>query len=162
MSGRGGAGNIIQAREQTKRVAEDVEAAIPTATSPVSDPPHNNNSSSAAAYAHTGRGGAGNWYQPAELAKTGTFTSSSDVAPQQHNDGANSVAGQGVPMGKAGRGGAGNFVWGGGEEEKEREEEERRRRERVSAMVEKDVEAGLAKPGAVVYSSSHKKEAVKE
>lgn len=58
-----------------------------------------------------------------------------------------------MPVGKAGRGGAGNFVWGSTTtgNSKEEEEEEKARRERlVSEKVERDVEAGLARPGAVL------------
>ncbi|ORY12547.1 hypothetical protein BCR34DRAFT_651039 [Clohesyomyces aquaticus] len=154
--GRGGAGNIVteaQVQAQTKRVAEDLEAqrsltssAAPPATSATSNPQD---------YAHSGRGGAGNWYQPSELAAHGSFVSPDDstslpttdrpaVSTPWHPET------QEMPVARAGRGGAGNFVWKG-EEEKERErrvEEERRRG--VEERVERVVEEGLAKPGAVV------------
>lgn len=55
-----------------------------------------------------------------------------------------------MPIARAGRGGAGNFVWKDEEEERRGREEEARRGEKVSEGVERDVEAGLAKPGAAV------------
>ena len=51
-----------------------------------------------------------------------------------------------MPVARAGRGGAGNFVWGNAEDEKDKAEHEEKRKEQVSEDVEKDVEAGLAKP----------------
>lgn len=55
-----------------------------------------------------------------------------------------------MPVARAGRGGAGNFVWKDPEEEKKTAEEVQRRKEELSEGVEKDVEAGLAKPGAAL------------
>lgn len=60
---------------------------------------------------------------------------------------------QQLPLAKAGRGGAGNFVWESREEEMRKEEEERRVRE-VGERVERDVEAGLAKPAGVVLGGA--------
>jgi hypothetical protein len=51
-----------------------------------------------------------------------------------------------MPVARAGRGGAGNFVWKDEEEEKRTREKEATLSEKVSESVEKDVEAGLAKP----------------
>ena len=108
-------------------------------------------------YAHMGRGGAGNWYQPAELEKEGVFSQPADataiptaVKPQistpWHPEG------QEMPVARAGRGGAGNFVWRSEEQGKKGQSEEKRVREEVSQGVERDVEAGLAKPGAALLS----------
>lgn len=98
-----------------------------------------------------GRGGAGNWYQPTELQKEGTFTTPSDataiptgskpqVSTPWHPEN------QELPVARSGRGGAGNFVWKSEEKDRKEREEEERRREVVSQSVERDVEAGLAKP----------------
>ncbi|KAJ4304710.1 hypothetical protein N0V90_000237 [Kalmusia sp. IMI 367209] len=191
MPGRGGAGNIIQAQEQSKRAVEvskhsllyllqgcdrdmtfrmrqshiallylipsnhshpeqDVEAAHTLST-----PANPTTTNPSQPYAHTGRGGAGNWYAPSQLEKEGTFTTPSDatalpttskpqVSKPWHPEG------QQMPVARAGRGGAGNFVWGDGEEEKRKREAEVRKEEEVSEGVERDVEAGLAKPGPAV------------
>jgi hypothetical protein len=104
-----------------------------------------------------GRGGAGNWYQPTELQKEGTFTQATDatavpttskpqISTPWHPEN------QEMPVARSGRGGAGNFVWKSDEQikkEKEgRELDELKKRETVSQEVERNVEAVLAKPGA--------------
>ncbi|KAF2637205.1 hypothetical protein P280DRAFT_472382 [Massarina eburnea CBS 473.64] len=153
MTGRGGAGNILRAREQSKTTAEDIETnrspasseAPPATSSPL---PTNSNQE----YAHTGRGGAGNWYQPSELSKTGTFSSPSDTTTLPTADKPQISTpwhpeNQEMPLAKAGRGGAGNFIWGSGEgEEEKKKEDEKKVKEEVGKKVEMDVEAGLAKP----------------
>ncbi|KAK7183205.1 hypothetical protein DPSP01_011419 [Paraphaeosphaeria sporulosa] len=157
MSGRGGAGNIMRAQEQSKKSVEDVEAQrTPTTASP--PPTSSASSTNAQAYAHTGRGGAGNWYEPSKLAKDGTFSSPSSAdatAPPTNNARPNVSTpwhpeGQEMPVGRAGRGGAGNFVWKDEDEEERRRVEEERKRGEVSQSVERDVEAGLAKPPGVL------------
>jgi hypothetical protein len=102
-----------------------------------------------------GRGGAGNWYQPSELEKEGKFSEQSDstaapvsskplISTPWHPDS------QQMPIARAGRGGAGNFVWKDEERDRRMAEEEDRKRQEVGGKVERDVEAGLAKPGAAV------------
>lgn len=103
-----------------------------------------------------GRGGAGNWYQPSELEKEGTFTQPSDataiptsskpqISTPWHPEG------QQLPVARSGRGGAGNFVWNSEEQARREREEEERKRALVREGVERDVELGLAKPpGAVL------------
>ncbi|KAF2114498.1 hypothetical protein BDV96DRAFT_99161 [Lophiotrema nucula] len=154
--GRGGAGNIgreEQIKEQNKKLAEDVEAQRSLASSAA---PPATSSSQVPDYAHSGRGGAGNWYEPKNLQATGTFSHPSDstaiptsskphVSTPWHPDN------QELPVARAGRGGAGNFVWKDEEKERQREEEELRKRQQLNEKVEKDVEAGLPKPpGAVL------------
>ncbi|CAO2653203.1 Nn.00g026140.m01.CDS01 [Neocucurbitaria sp. VM-36] len=148
MYGRGGAGNINAAKETSKRAAEDIEAnRTPTSTTAPPTQP----SSASQEYSHMGRGGAGNWYQPSELQKEGTFTQPSDstaipttskpqISTPWHPEG------QEMPVARSGRGGAGNFVWKSEEQAKKEREDEERRREVVREGVERDVEAGLAKP----------------
>jgi hypothetical protein len=102
--GRGGAGNILQATLDSARATADLEAANahapassitspddvslgshPSSSSKEADSNSNSNGNSNSGrltdgqeqYAHMGRGGAGNWYSPRELSKTGEFTSSS-------------------------------------------------------------------------------------
>jgi hypothetical protein len=104
-----------------------------------------------------GRGGSGNWYQPSELQKEGTFTQSADstaiptssmpqISTPWHPEG------QELPVARSGRGGAGNFVWKSDEqvrkEREGRELDELKKKETVSQEVERDVEAVLARPGA--------------
>lgn len=103
-----------------------------------------------------GRGGAGNWYEPKELHKDGTFTQPSDataiptsskpqISTPWHPEG------QEMPVARSGRGGAGNFVWKSEEqarrEREGRELDELKKKEAVSQEVERDVEAVLARPG---------------
>jgi hypothetical protein len=106
-----------------------------------------------------GRGGAGNWFQPKELQKDGTFTQPTDstaipttstpqISTPWHPEG------QELPVARSGRGGAGNFVWRSEEEirrEKEgRELDELKKREVVRESVERGVDEGLARPGKAV------------
>lgn len=135
---------------------QDVEAqhtSAPSAAAPTTS------SAASQAYAHTGRGGAGNWYQPSQLAKEGTFSSPSDstalptankpnVSAPWHPDS------QQMPVARAGRGGAGNFIWKDPEEEKLKAEEQEKKKEDVSVEVEREVEAGLAKPGAALLGNA--------
>jgi hypothetical protein len=105
-----------------------------------------------------GRGGAGNWYQPTELQKEGTFTQPTDstaiptsskpqISTPWHPDN------QELPIARSGRGGAGNFVWKSDaqirQENEGRELDELKKKESVSQEVERNVEAVLARPGAV-------------
>ena len=133
------------------------------ANPPPSDP---NPSSSTAStsqqpqdYAHTGRGGAGNWYQPTALAQSGTFTSATDATaiptsskPQVSKPWHPET--QELPVARAGRGGAGNFVWKDEEKERVRKEEEERRKEEVSEGVQRGVEEELKRPGQVRLGSA--------
>jgi GTPase involved in cell partitioning and DNA repair len=98
-----------------------------------------------------GRGGAGNWYQPTELQKDGTFIQPADstaiptsstpqVSTPWHPEG------QELPIARSGRGGAGNFVWKSEEESKKAREAEEATKEELRVEAERSVEAGLAKP----------------
>jgi hypothetical protein len=104
-----------------------------------------------------GRGGAGNWYQPTELQKEGSFTQGTDstaiptsskpqISTPWHPEG------QEMPVARSGRGGAGNFVWKSDEqvrkERQGRELDELKKKESVSQEVERNVEAVLTRPGA--------------
>lgn len=55
-----------------------------------------------------------------------------------------------LPIGRAGRGGAGNFVWKEEEDGRVREEREKERERAVAERVVEDVEKGLARPGRAV------------
>lgn len=130
--------------------SKDIEANRTSATTaPSTRPAQPANASQD--YAHMGRGGAGNWYQPTELQKEGTFTQPGDstaiptsskpqVSTPWHPEG------QELPVARSGRGGAGNFVWKSEEQAKKEAEDEERKKEVVREGIERDVEAGLAKP----------------
>ncbi|KAK7521251.1 uncharacterized protein IWZ02DRAFT_282640 [Phyllosticta citriasiana] len=97
--GRGGAGNIEAQEEQSKKVAEDIASQHRRASRTGSIVPIRTTVSPPPPYAHTGRGGAGNTYSPAELAQTGTFQS---TATTENNDVAGaSVVPAGTPASTA-------------------------------------------------------------
>ncbi|EOD47066.1 hypothetical protein UCRNP2_6202 [Neofusicoccum parvum UCRNP2] len=181
MWGRGGAGNIQQgaqlAEASKQRAAEDPESANPPGGA---SPPPGPATSQPQEYAHMGRGGAGNFYSPAELASTGRFDSSGTAttttaepppqplenldsssgwwntatgpAPAAKGDAQQQQEQIETPIARTGRGGAGNFVWGGGSErraEQIRKEwgELREAQRNVAEKVEEDVEKALPKPG---------------
>lgn len=169
--GRGGAGNILQAKEDSKKFStvrephhdritkalfssannhQDIEANHPSTSTYSST--LSQSSQPLSEYVHTGRGGAGNWYQPAELSKEGTFTQQTDstaiptsskpqISTPWHPEG------QELPVARSGRGGAGNFVWKSEEQVKKEREGRELEEMRVRKDVEKDVEAALAMPG---------------
>ncbi|KAF2139602.1 uncharacterized protein K452DRAFT_62745 [Aplosporella prunicola CBS 121167] len=172
--GRGGAGNIGMGEEASRRAAEDTEAANPVVVSPTATSP--TTTSTPQEYAHMGRGGAGNYYSPATLAQTGATTDttahstptaepplkdlSSSTSPNISSSGTTtttpptsaSASRPETPLARTGRGGAGNFVWGGGSERsaervRAQHEERKRREEEVRASVQADVERGLPRPG---------------
>ncbi|EON63453.1 hypothetical protein W97_02681 [Coniosporium apollinis CBS 100218] len=96
--GRGGAGNIMtdaQIEEENRRISADLEAqqsAAETFAAPTHRPSYPTTTTPTASqsqqYALSGRGGAGNWYSPADLASRGTFvstttaTSSNSLVPE--------------------------------------------------------------------------------
>ncbi|KAF2125830.1 hypothetical protein P153DRAFT_425617 [Dothidotthia symphoricarpi CBS 119687] len=157
--GRGGAGNFYKAQEESKKAAEDLEE---NRTQPTTSTTATSTAAQAAQpYAHTGRGGAGNWYEPATLQQTGTFTQPDDatrlptgekpaVSAPWHPEGVE------LPVARSGRGGAGNFVWKGEAHGEKMNDGEKEREEMVRRGVERDVEAGLQRPGAArVGGKSH-------
>jgi len=96
---------------------------------------------------HSGRGGAGNWVKPSELASSGLSQTTADNAPTSNiSTKKTPVVGQSKPTYRGGRGGAGNYYEDPAVEEKRREEEEEERRVKMERAVERDVEAGLARP----------------
>ncbi|TID24392.1 hypothetical protein E2P81_ATG02695 [Venturia nashicola] len=155
MSGRGGAGNFWQAQEAAKKREADLEAAqrkpsIPShQTSPSSSSPASSQKPIPANihqnYAHMGRGGSGNWYEPKILAETGAF--SAPEAPESTKPLQASKEGVSDTR-RRGRGGAGNFVW---DEDESRNGKDGEVKEiELKEMVVRDVEKGLTKPPRVV------------
>ncbi|KAH8595557.1 hypothetical protein B0O99DRAFT_671977 [Bisporella sp. PMI_857] len=140
--GRGGAGNFYSKKdiEQANKAPSpsDLESQpLPSSTSIYKDDdttaPLTKTKTPLPEYVHTGRGGAGNWVAPSDLASKGLAQ----------------VPGKDIPAKdkgyRGGRGGAGNYVDPVEEERVRKEEEEKRRRENEE-RVAKDVEAGLARP----------------
>ena len=97
-------------------------------------------------YAHAGRGGAGNWYSPADVQKYGDFLS--QIVARNNVMGAREA-------GYYGRGGVGNFTFVGQEqsivEEKKILEEQGKQKEKmvryVSANLERPEKAHLGAQG---------------
>ncbi|KAK2630149.1 hypothetical protein QTJ16_000969 [Diplocarpon rosae] len=111
--GRGGAGNFYSKQDMVEaNKNSDLESASrqrPTSNpSPASTAP-------APEYLHTGRGGAGNWVQPSELASSGlaqihpTSDLISTSKPAAGASPAARVGGSSKPTYRSGRGGAGNY-----------------------------------------------------
>ncbi|QDS73691.1 hypothetical protein FKW77_003033 [Venturia effusa] len=153
MSGRGGAGNYWQAQEAAKKREADLEAAQrnpstqspppSTSTATTQKPvPSNINQD----YAHMGRGGSGNWYEPKTLAETGAFSAPEAPESTKPLHASKEIVSD---TRRRGRGGAGNFVWDEGGDEKEAAREEVKEIE-LKEMVARDVEAGLMRPPRVV------------
>jgi hypothetical protein len=105
-----------------------------------------------------GRGGAGNWYEPKELQKEGTFMQSADstakptsskpeISTPWHPEG------QELPVARSGRGGAGNFVWRGEDVGQKERDEEERRKEALRIQAERSVEGSLARPPGALLGS---------
>ncbi|KAF2502593.1 hypothetical protein BU16DRAFT_14274 [Lophium mytilinum] len=151
--GRGGAGNIVsdeQVQETTRRVAEDLEANQPTSipTTTTAAPP----SYTTQDYAHMGRGGAGNWFVPADEPAAPPPSETADPTPAPQTTAKPQVSkpwtppNTELPIARGGRGGAGNFVWESEEEKRRKAEAEARRREGVERRVVADVEKGLKMP----------------
>ncbi|KAF2744812.1 hypothetical protein M011DRAFT_479569 [Sporormia fimetaria CBS 119925] len=177
--GRGGAGNIgydEQLKQERERKSQDIEAQTASSSITSTSPPaHTTPFRPADQYAHSGRGGAGNWYQPSALAQTGTFTSStpSDTTTTSSSSSSSSSSSppklddataapdaqckplrsspwEGLSVARSGRGGAGNFYWGAQGEGEEDERREKEKEEEVKRRVERDVEGGLKRPGGAV------------
>lgn len=118
---------------QSKDVEAQKSSTIQTESPTPQQPPE---------YAHSGRGGAGNWYSPGELEKQGTFVSSDRnlwriARPTGQNH---------TSVRFEGRGGAGNVSQGVEAEEKWMESEGESRAAQVTEKVMKDLESALPPP----------------
>lgn len=72
--GRGGAGNYEAIQRENEKVNNDLERSQSTAEKAgINYIPPDIAERSEAQYAHTGRGGAGNYYSPRDLAEQGNF-----------------------------------------------------------------------------------------
>ena len=149
-AGRGGAGNIQAVEQEKKHIATDLEAGQDAAKSfsqPL--PPRAEQQ-----YAHSGRGGAGNYYSPKELSDTGVYQDSG--LAQRVGDGVDTIGNEPTPqtkdeVRKIGRGGAGNYAAYDASEGQTRALEKRleadkEMKEMVKANVEEKVKSTLAEP----------------
>lgn len=159
--GRGGAGNYEAIQRENEKVNNDLERSQSTAEKAgINYIPPDIAERSEAQYAHTGRGGAGNYYSPRDLVENGNFSGAQtshilgDGTPAPSSDNvkpaAAPAAGSGpVPTAKTGRGGAGNFEWGTSEADRkaaQQQEEADRRQQQLKDDVEKGVKDNLAFP----------------
>ncbi|PWW73406.1 hypothetical protein C7212DRAFT_359734 [Tuber magnatum] len=157
-TGRGGAGNMIS-KEELRKKEEDLEAqqskatgsANQLATDQVAAPPSGE-------YKHMGRGGAGNWFQPSELAAQGaTITDTASIAPTPEPATETQRPVSLRPW--RGRGGAGNFA-PDSEEAQVAEKEELKRNQRQQQLEEADVRASvdstLSKPSQAHLKTGEK------
>lgn len=167
-AGRGGAGNFYS-KQDLVDAAKTAHQDDPEAQSTINDLTRVPTTSNAAPeYLHTGRGGAGNWVQPSSLQSQGLSQAASPNATSttsvllpstntsQSTQGYNKAIfgppqrtiGSSKPIYRGGRGGAGNYVDPEVEErmKRERAEAEEKARIEVEKKVERDVEAGLARP----------------
>ncbi|KAI1402218.1 hypothetical protein F4819DRAFT_455447 [Hypoxylon fuscum] len=163
-SGRGGAGNFYSQKdieEATKAAtkSEDLEAQKPapaddTPTDPA-DPPSQTATASTGTYARTGRGGAGNFVDPASV----PTSTSPPPPPGSPTSSANASTKPQPPApartGLSGRGGAGN--WSAADQDAKGEgevydpEQERKRREALDAGILKDIRDSLPQPPKIHY-----------
>lgn len=156
--GRGGAGNYEAIQRENEKISNDLEAnqsAADNATN--SYVPPDIAEKGEAQYAHTGRGGAGNYYSPQDLSQTGNFSGAQTShilgdgtpAPSDNVRPAAAPAVTGGPIPKTGRGGAGNYDFGINEAERKaarQHEEADRRQQRLKEDVEQGVKENLAFP----------------
>jgi hypothetical protein len=138
MSARGGAGNIQAAAQQKERASSDLEANRLPKESVTIVPLDTKRE-----YAHSGRGGAGNYYSPKELDRKGDFGARNPAVnePRDNEEHVGQTGNTGSAPVKVGRGGAGNFTFGKSDES----DEENRQKEEEGKIVdiEKHVEDGV-------------------
>jgi hypothetical protein len=162
--GRGGAGNFYAAQQETARAATDLEAnaqetqSVETKDQATSASDANSQQQE---YAHTGRGGAGNYYSPRALNETGHFTDGTkapDTGSASMAQGSASTAQTGAESArKVGRGGAGNYAFGIAEDEEriaQRKMEDEKKREQLRWDVEMGVKEQLAEPPRAILAGA--------
>lgn len=163
--GRGGAGNIAAVNQENERIDNDLEANQAAAESVDRDfVPPPDIARDEQKYAHSGRGGAGNYYSPGELDKTGAFSdahrshipgdgtlapSDDSKAPAAAPPSYSSVPSPNEVPRKTGRGGAGNYDFGINEWEQraaKKRWEEDQKQQKLKEDIEKGVKQTLAFP----------------
>ncbi|KAI0098975.1 hypothetical protein F4776DRAFT_527093 [Hypoxylon sp. NC0597] len=164
-SGRGGAGNFYSQKdieEVTNKEAgsKDLEAQKPQHfpdDEPLTDPadvpsqaaPQIASAASSGTYARSGRGGAGNFVDPASISEGSPLPTSSIITTASKSHQSPPTAPR---SGLSGRGGAGN--WTSTEETKEEvydPEQEHKRREALDANILKGIRESLPQPPKIHY-----------
>ncbi|CZT20391.1 uncharacterized protein RCC_06251 [Ramularia collo-cygni] len=135
---RGGAGNILAIQQEKARLSADVEAQLQRTID--SAPAQIIRTQE---YAHSGRGGSGNYYSPKTLKETGHFGHQNPMADAR---GQQQTNGQPVPVAKYGRGGMGNMVYGVAESEQNKNEDDKLKREKIEVESEREAEQSIALP----------------
>ncbi|KAG8629420.1 hypothetical protein KVT40_003285 [Elsinoe batatas] len=150
--GRGGAGNF-EAAQAAKQAAQDRAANDVEAQKCVDDDFTKSlaEARAPAQYAHSGRGGAGNYYSPQELTKTGQFeaTAPGTEQPEIPATSTSQSRAQVTLSAYQGRGGAGNYETTAAdakEMSKTQAEQAEKEQEKIRETIAKDVESGLARP----------------
>jgi hypothetical protein len=139
-TGRGGAGNILAVQQEKAQVSGDVEANLrQTLESPILQQAQ---SQTQAQYAHSGRGGAGNYYSPKDLKETGRFSHQNTGTSSSTS----SQAAHAAPVARYGRGGAGNMSFGVTANEEKAAEAERVQRMKIEAESEREAEQSIVMP----------------
>lgn len=142
-SGRGGAGNILAVQQERARITADVEASHQQ----TAEPTPAQQQTSTQEYAHSGRGGAGNYYSPKDLKETGRFSHQNPIA---NANASGPVPTNAVPVVKYGRGGAGNMSYGVTESEEKaamkKIEAERLKREEIEVESAREAANSIAMP----------------
>ena len=165
--GRGGAGNIEAVQKENERINNDLEASQSAADNVGNDfvPPADIQRDEQQ-YAHTGRGGAGNYYSPKDLNQKGNFSDAhrshipgdGTLAPAEGSTAPpsyNAVSSGTEAARKTGRGGAGNYDFGINEAETKaarRRREEDEKQARLKQDIEKGVQESLAFPSKAKLS----------
>lgn len=162
--GRGGAGNYEAVQRENEKISHDLESNQSAADNANNSfLPPDIAEKGEPQYAHTGRGGAGNYYSPQDLTQTGNFAGAQtshilgDGTPAPADDArpaaAPAVGSMGSAVGgvtpKTGRGGAGNYDFGINEAERKaaREHEQAdHKQQQLRDDVEKGVKEQLAFP----------------
>ncbi len=123
---------------KTRGLAQDIEAQrLPSGAHL-----HAAQADQPAEYAHTGRGGAGNWYSPRQTENQGRPSGDRNIDPTAVSDAE-------LKSRPGGRGGAGNIEFGRQVEERRRTEpgkESQANQTELHERIAHDVESGLAMP----------------
>ncbi|KAI9727654.1 MAG: hypothetical protein M1828_005882 [Chrysothrix sp. TS-e1954] len=159
MPGRGGAGNIEAANQQISRDleanrthAEDESAKDGATTSPIAQALQQD--TQPAEFAHTGRGGAGNFYSPSGLVSKGDFSRA-----EASTMGRSSEVSIGAASGRLqGRGGAGNFLQPTNEIVEGRDPLLESKQQEAFERVARDVEDTLERPQKAHLDISRERE----
>ncbi|KAH9843319.1 Protein of unknown function (DUF3602) [Teratosphaeria destructans] len=172
--GRGGVGNIEAVEHNIARMSADLEASHPDQETPSRRFVQETQSNREQQYAHTGRGGSGNYYSPQELRSKGHFTDAhrshilgdgtrppaeSADAHDAGSEPPSYIMAQSTAQSprKIGRGGAGNISFGVTEDEERaarKRLEQQEHQEKLKAEIEKGVHDSLAMPPPVKLAAA--------